>query len=263
MIPCGPFRRIPLGGGSLFNPAALPGLELYLDSRLGLSGSHNSIVEPWPDQSGHARDAANYTQSGNSGKMRLQTTSNLSPNGQQTVLFTGADANSAVVGQNVAPNPWPAVTNGYTFYAGFNGLAAASSSLLQLLFNEGGAANFRWVAEGTGSKWEYRDGAGANRVTNTAYGTGWKSERLIIKATGTVDMVIDGVTATWQGGWNQQWNITPGALSGYMIGNLSTNLVVGLHALLGWFLWYSNEHSPTLQSVVDNYLRTRFGMAPV
>lgn len=263
LVPVGPFRKVPCGGGvlpNIINPRSLPGLELDLEAWLGLSGAHNSTVASWPDQSGNARNAGNDASFGNAGVMKLQTTSNLTPSGQKTVRFSGADFPSAVVGINTNPTPWPAATSGYTFYAIFNGLATPSSSGLQILFNEA-AGNFRWVSQGAGSKWEYRDQAGTNRDTNTTFATGWQTARAVVRAAGTVDYYIANALATWQGGWNQQWNLTPGALSGYTIGNLATNYVVGAKMDLGALLWFSREHTAQQQQGVENYLRLNAGLA--
>lgn len=255
--------RIVGGNTTPFVPWLLPNAELYLDSRLGLIGDHGDIVEPWPDQTINSRDAFNDTGGGNSGKMLLQTTSNTSPNGEQTVFFNGLDFPNAAVGGSISPNPWPTTARGYTFYAGFKPLGAASSSGLELLFNEGGAANIRVVPSDSSLVWTWRDNAGIRRDSNTSMAVGWQSWRGVISAAGVLDYFNDGVLATWQGGWNQIVTVTPGILSGYLIGNLSTNFVVGLHALIGWFVWYSEAHSLTLQRRIDNYLRNRFGLASI
>src|SRR5437016_1974527 len=90
-------------------------LELYVNSLLGTSGYADAAdVTTWPDQSGHstARDAiaqvaAKMTRSGAGRSL------NLSP----TVTFNGLDAPSGSFYSAAAPNPEPAVTNGYTLVA--------------------------------------------------------------------------------------------------------------------------------------------------
>ena len=261
-FPIGPFRRLPGGGGGhLFDPLALGNWILYLDSRRGPSGADQSVVNPWPDKSVHAYNASHDASLGNNGEMRLNTVANLSPNGKQTVGFTGADFPHAVVGLNAQPNPWPAVTGGYTFYWGGNLRSSASSSGVGLLWNEG-TANFRIVYSNPGH-WEYRDQAGTNRASNTAFAQGWQSGRLVVHAAGTIDLYVEGVAATWAGGWNQQWTINPGSLAGYTLGNLATNYVTGLTGYLGWFFWRGVEDSLATQKLIDNFQRGQFGMGAV
>jgi len=262
-------RLVALGGAPQFGLPQLLGLpngELYLDSRLGISGAHGSTVGVFPNQftTGAPRDGLPDTGAGNAGDVLLQKTSNTSPNGQQTLLFSGADFPAAPVFRSRTAFAWPSIANGYTFYAGFNRLATVSSSGQQLLWNEGGSADVRIpVNQGTGGFWEYRDHNGVNRDTNTTGALGWQSWRGILHAAGTVDYVIDGATATWQGGWNQQWSFNPATEAGYLLGNLATNFVVGFHGLMGWFLWFSVEHPPALQKTIDNFLRSSFGLAVI
>lgn len=261
MIPVGPFRKVPSGKGTLLTPFLLPNLELALVSILGVLGTNGGTVGPWPDQSGKGRDAANDTANGNNGVMRLTT--NASPNGQQAVTFSGADYPHDVIGSNALPVAWPATTNGYTFYVGFNGKAAVNSAPpIQIIWNDATLAHYRFGGE-AGGKWFYFDQNQVIQASNTPYATGNQSAVVCNQANGTLNLYVNGVAATWQGGWNQQWNINPAILNGYQLGNLSTNHVVGWHADAYWFLWYSQEHNAQTRSFVDNYMRQLYGLAPV
>jgi hypothetical protein len=254
-----PFQSVRVGSGQQFDPLALGNWVLYLDSRRKISGADQSIVNPWPDLSPNAYNASHDTSNGNNGEMRLNLGVNRSPNGQQTVGFTGVDFPHAPVGLNAQPNPWPSVTGGYTFYFGGNLQVSASSYGVGMLWNEG-TANLRWVYENP-TFWEYRDQAGVNRPTNIVFAPGWQSARLVIHAAGTVDMYVNGVQATW-GGWNKLWNIPAGALAGYTLANLATNYMTGLTGYLGWFFWHGVEDSLAAQKLIENFMRGQFGLAP-
>src|SRR5690242_10645713 len=116
------FNRIDTGGGVLFSPQALPNLELYLDSRLGVTGADGSTVTAWPNQAstGTARDGLPDTGNGNAGNVILKKNAPTSPSGVQTLLFSGVDFPSAPVFRSRTAFQWPSISQGYTLYFGFN-----------------------------------------------------------------------------------------------------------------------------------------------
>lgn len=228
---------------------------LYLNSNLGLSGADGSNVTSWPDQSGNGYNA---TDTGTAVHPTLQKTTGVqTPNGKQTVRFYGQDFPNQCILGNASPNPYPSITNGWTFYFGYYMLNPVSSSSLQMLWDENSGGLMRYVPEDSGTVYGYRDQVGEKLSSTTSILNAWQSNRWVFKTDNTVDIFVNGTSVTWPGA--HTWSLAA-AMQGYTLGNLLANEVTGLNAYVAWVLWYTVAHTAAQQKTEDNFLRGYFGL---
>ncbi len=264
IVPVGPFHKAPVGGGVLGFPSPLqfPNLELYLNSKLGIAGNDGDRIHTWPDQSGKVRNAVGAGEF--DAVYRTIQANGASPNGSPTLQTDGFDAPFRQFWLNNSPNlnPWPGLTNGYSFYWVLNPRLPNSSSTNQALWMEGGTSRFRIYLEQTGVYALVDEaGAGTPRATTRAFQTGWQSGRAIIHgpSPGTADMYLNGTLLTWAG--TNVITLNTALCIGYVLDQLGLNNVEGLNSFQGAFVWFSVAHPLSTQKLIDNYLRWSFGLS--
>src|SRR5437016_8334994 len=249
-------------------PTNQPGMELYLNSArgFGLSGNDGDRPNTWPDKSGNARNAGRMT-SDFAPVYRTIIANGASPNGTPTLQFDGFDPPfSQFMGTGTVPNPWPSIINGYTFYFLFNlRTAVNSSSGGDLLFCEQANAHWRVSPRNPGGSHfvTYHDDL-IDHASGQMPVTGWQTLRFVLTpsvpqapATGTVTAFRNGTALTFA---DNTYQFTPGISVGYVIGQLATNLIVGMDAFVGVFAWYSRAHTTSLQRLLEDYWRLQFGL---
>jgi len=280
-FPVGPFRKVPLGGGaklSPFFPLSLPHLELYLDSRLGVSSfADGASLTTWPDQSGHSptRDAthiATFTDP----KIWKTTSAQLTPKGKPSVewgLTTAFPGN--ILGSSSFA--WPDINaRGYTFYC----LSRVNSkttptypAVNQVYF--GATNNISALRPelafdtGTGpapgrSLGMIDDSGGGNPhqfSQLSAIAGSWKLHTAIMPLPNNNTVkpryYVNGVQQTWVAG-PAGWQVAVGTRSYTIGGNFSGNVVVKGNTSV--YLWYSDIHSQATINLLKLWASIFFGL---
>ena len=249
------FQRIQAtmgGAGMLRGPLQFAGLELYLDSRLSLSGFANGAnVTSWLDQSGHSptRDAIHNTVDPTMGR----TGGNLTPKGAPSVVFQVANDAQGLQARSTFTWPNPNA-NGWTVYWYGKALnkAAPPYGFVNQVVWAGDAANVHFQAlvdSGGPRQFGYIDDAGGgnpHRFGTTASIAGnWHLHTIVLPSpnNNTVNgrYYLDGVLQTQVAG-PATYKVSIAGAGGYALGN-TTGFNVAFDGNLGWLGWFSRTHS--------------------
>lgn len=259
-FPIGPFRRLPLGGGTRFPPffpLTLSHLELYLDSRLSLSGfADGANVTTWVDQSGHSptRDAIHST-TGLVDPTMGRGAANLTPRGVPTVVWKGNNDAQAMEsrGTFVVPNPTLRGHTHYWYGKTLQKTAPVPYSFVNQLVFDGDPANwhFSFVMDSGGlpqSVGWIDDAAAGNPhrfSTSASIQNNYHLHTVVLPSpnNNTVNgrYYIDGVQIAQVSG-PAVYKTSINGVSGYVIGN-SFGFNVSLSGNTGFHIWYSDTHS--------------------
>lgn len=240
-----------------FSPFNFPNLELYLDSRFGVTAADGATFGTWEDQTANSRDALTRTADGFTDPTYWSSTvANLTPNGQPTVewgLTTAFPGNILAS----AAFAFPTMARGYTFYhyervlaktagpypsvnqvmlAGHNG--ALVTVMPQLLLDSGGANRRLGIVDAAGG------GAPKEFDTLASIAGAWKIHTVIFEAPGNnttpCHYFVNGVEQTQFAG-NPFGDFVMG-MQGYSIGGAVNGNVVA-RCRQGFFIWYSDTHN--------------------
>jgi hypothetical protein len=277
-FPLGPFRRVHIGGGGalLPGPGNFSNLELYLDSRLGLSGfADGANVNLWPDQSGHspARDAIPTVGGGGPtlDPTMGRTGANLTPAGAASVVWKGNRDDQALAGRTQFNWPQPSL-RGYTLY--FYGLTEQktigpysfvnqtvfgldpTNFHLQHTVNTGGAPQSYGFIDDAGGGNPHRFGTSASVQGK------WALHTVVLPPpnNNTVPGLyyLNGVLiAQTAGPANYQASDT--GVSSYGIGN-NLGLNVALRGNIGWYAVYSEAHAASRIALLTLWTKVFFGL---
>lgn len=266
-----------------FNPLNIPNLELYLDSRFGVSGATDgNTFQPWLDQSVHGRDAS--TMGGAPAFVDptywITTGANLTPNGLPTVEWglTTAFPGNALAS---AAFLWPVMTRGYTFYeysrvtgktagpypfvnqtvwAGWTGAFVTTPP--QLLFDSGtGPAPGRSLGavdvSGGGNPFQYSQRSTVDNL--------WRLRTWVwnppINNTTTIDFYVNNVVqAQVAGPAFGDLGAGPGSQR-YSIGGAANGNTVS-RCQQGFFIWYSDAHNAATRALFLAWTSALWGLSP-
>ena len=275
MIPIGPFRKVPMGGGAKLHPylplVITPSfLELYLDSRLGTSGFANGAnVNLLPDQSGHspARDAITNLVDPTMGRSGVS----LTPNSVATINFRGNNDAQGLQGRTQFN--WPAITTrGYTLY--WYGLTEQKTvgpySLVNQVVFAGDPAN--WHTQhvlnsggGTASCGLVDDaGGGAPKrfVLSANIVNKWQLHTLVLPSpnnnTVAARYYINGVQQSQIGG-GATYQCSQTGVSSYFLGNTG-GFNVAFRGNIGAYFLYSTTHSVGTIGLFATWADVFFGL---
>lgn len=242
-------------GSAPFNPLALDGLVLFLDSRNVTS----SPVSTWPDSSSNNFDGVQ-----SDAARQPVTGSATSPNGSQLVSFDG----SAVPGQEdgldiiITVAEFPTVANGYTFYLVGNlktcqRAAAVNSSI----WFSGPTANHpEHTYEDKNFTHKYSIDDSATDKTFTAFSSG--DQRLCyVWSVGAGGPVYTGAVELFRSGVSQGtvlYSLNTAGISNVRLGDAnpygqSCFMDVALVA------WYARAHDAATRAQMDQWIADNFG----
>lgn len=272
-FPIGPFRRLPLGGGakiSPFLPLSFPNLELYLDSRLGVSSfADGANVTTWPDQSGHSpgQDAIHNLIDPTMGR----TGSNLTPRGTPSVVFQVADDTQGLQCRT-AKNWTPVNTRGYTiyyygktlsktvggnyFFVNQNVFSFDSANFhVQHVQDTGGTRNYGLVDDAGGGN-PHKFGTTASISGN------WALQTLVLPPpnnnTVPCKYYVNAVQIAQTGG-PANYVSTQAGVSGYALGN-TTNFNIAFRGNIGAYFIFSDNHSDATIALFNLWASLFFGL---
>ena len=272
--PIGPFRRVPPGGGgriSPFLPLTFPGLELYLDSRLGLSSvTDGSNVSLWPDQSGHSpgQDAITNLLDPTMGRSGV----NLTPKGKPSVVFKVSNDTQGL--QCRTAKSWtPVNTNGYTFY--YYGLTLAKSLVGYSFINQDvfafDAANFHAFhlqdSGGAPRSYGFIDDAGGGNPhrfgTEASIDNKWALQTLVLPPpnnnTVPCQYFVNAVQIAQVSG-PANYVSTQQLTSGYALGN-STGFNIAFRGNIGAYFIFSRTHTAAQIALFTLWAGIFFGLS--
>lgn len=260
LIQSSPFLRHPvtMGGALLppYYPSSLSGLQLYLDTRLGLSSVLDTgNISTWPDQSGHSPTRDAVAQAGWNTPTLARSGTNLTPKGLPSAVWATPDAVTPQgLGAAGSIGAWPSLAAGYTIYWygrphqkttpawGFVnqhwfGSDGGSGTNVFGIMNTGGAPQSYGIQDNAGGGNPHRFGTTASVVE------GWHLFTLQLPAgSGSVPcrFWVDGVEITQVSG---PANYTSGIGTGqYILGNsIAGN--ISMRAEMGFLAWYNTAHS--------------------
>lgn len=122
-----------------FSPTLIAGLELWLDSGVGITKDGSDLVSTWADQSGNGNDAAQAT--GTNQPLWVDSVLNSRP----AIRFDGSDnflriANSVTVGTLFVVSKYDLAS--FSSYPGIVGAASGSSEPTYMLAGQNGLTTF-------------------------------------------------------------------------------------------------------------------------
>lgn len=263
--------RCNVGGGTAgfgpYFPLSLPNLELYLDSRIGISAADGAAFAPWLDQSTNARDA--IAAGGSFLNPVYHSASSLTPKGKATVewgtatAFPGNALGSASFG-------WPLIgTRGYTTYWYGKPIAKTAAPypfINQTAWNRGNANQSVGLLldDGSGGVGIQDDnGGGAPHVFSSlsTVGGGWHVFTSVfpVPDNNTVPcrFYVDGALKSQVSGPTNYVSSLAGNDS-YILGNAGNGNTV-VRGFQGFFLWYSDTHSLATINQVKTWAGIYFG----
>ena len=282
--PIGPFRKMLTGDGgrllSPYLPLLYPHLELYLDSRLGISGvADGATLASWADQSGHSptRDGATASAFGFTDPTYWSTTaSKLTPKGKPVVEWGLTTASPGNLLKSTGSFLWPTQARGYTFY--YYGLTVTKTTPTYPAVNQGwfGATNtisalapLNILDSGTGpapgrSIGIADDNGGGNPhqfSQLSAISNQWKMHTIVYPTpmNGTLPPLyyLNGVAQTEVAGPGNLTLVGPGTNFYTLGGNWTGNIVV--KGRQGFALWFSDIHSQATISLFNLWASIFFG----
>lgn len=266
-IRIGPFLR-GVTGPPIISPGGLPNLELYVDSRLGVSGSDGAAITTWPDQTPNLRD---LLRQGATPAPTLLTTSTTSPKGVQLLRWTPAPGPGFVNGTSMAT----AILTNLNFPTSARGMTVYMWGVFRATTNDFNlATGFRTITDGN---WESgiqssdgthrmyirtNSGGGATRLFGTAQVTPVTGVLTWIyrppnDGTGAAQLYVNGTLQSPAA--SALWQITQTQTGNILVGTADTAGTRSFDADLGAVIWYSDAHTDAVRAGVERFLRRTFG----